>query len=208
MKFDSLILDVDGTLWDSTGIVAEAWKKAVYDFDGSEVLITSDMLKKLFGKIMTEIAENLFPQYDEGQRDEILKLCCEYEHRFLCENEKDICYAGVTDTIKELSEKVPVFIVSNCQKGYIELFLEKTELGNYVKDIECFGNTGKKKGDNILLLMERNNLKNPAYVGDINGDFEAAVYAGIPFIHAAYGFGKVENPDGRIESFSDLKEYV
>lgn len=207
-KFDSLILDVDGTLWDSTGVVADAWMKAVYDYDGARVEITADMLKNLFGKVMTEIAANLFPQYTEEQREEILKLCCEYEHRFLVENEKDICYPGVVDTIKKLSQNIPVFIVSNCQSGYIELFLEKTGLEAYVKDTECFGDTGKMKGDNILLLMERNNLKNPAYVGDIKGDFEAAEFAGIPFIHVAYGFGDVENPYGRISKFSELEKFV
>ena len=28
-RIDSLILDVDGTLWDSTGLVAKAWTQAV-----------------------------------------------------------------------------------------------------------------------------------------------------------------------------------
>ena len=35
MQFDALILDVDGTLWNSTGIVAKAWTKAVREGGGS-----------------------------------------------------------------------------------------------------------------------------------------------------------------------------
>lgn len=40
--------------------------------------------------------------------------------------------------------------------------------------------------------MERNHLRRPVYVGDTAMDQEAARLAGIPFLHAAYGFGKVE----------------
>ena len=35
-------------------------------------------------------------------------------------------------------------------------------------------------------------------------DEEAAGAAGIPFVHAAYGFGRAERPVGTIESLSQL----
>ena len=44
MQFDALILDVDGTLWNSTGIVAKAWTKAVREGGGSRE-ITAEMLR-------------------------------------------------------------------------------------------------------------------------------------------------------------------
>lgn len=56
--------------------------------------------------------------------------------------------------------------------------------------------------------MERNQLKSAVYVGDTEGDENAAHTAGIPFIHAAYGFGKAKNPEGRIQSLSNLIEEV
>lgn len=71
------------------------------------------------------------------------------------------------ETIITLSNERNIFIVSNCQSGYIELFLEKTGLGEYVKDIECFGNTGKQKNENIRILMERNGLEHAGLCGDI-----------------------------------------
>lgn len=83
-----------------------------------------------------------------------------------------------------------VFIVSNCQSGYIELFLKKTGLAPYVTDTECFGDTGMKKAENIRLVVARNGLQQPVYVGDTKGDEEAAHEAGVPFVHAAYGFGR------------------
>lgn len=203
-KFDSLILDVDGTLWDSTEIVASAWTKAIWDCANIRINVTPDMLKNLFGKTMTVIADLLLPDVEEKKRYEIMERCCMYEHTALENDECNICYPNVKSTIKELSKELPVFIVSNCQSGYIELFLEKTNLKEYITDFECFGNTGKSKGENIRLIIEKNHLENPAYVGDTTGDKESAAYAGIPFIYAAYGFGNVEGADYTINNFKEL----
>lgn len=205
-KFNSVILDVDGTLWDSTGIVASAWTKAIWDCGNIHINVTSDMLKQLFGKTMTVIADLLLPKVEQKKRYEIMERCCEYEHAALENDECNICYPNVKSTIKELAKELPIFIVSNCQSGYIELFLEKTNLKEYITDFECFGNTGKSKGENIRLLIERNHLEKPVYVGDTTGDKESAAYAGIPFVYAAYGFGTVEGADYIINDFSELAD--
>ena len=120
------------------------------------------------------------------------------------ENEKDISYPGVKDTIKSLSEKLPVCIISNCQSGYIELVTEKLGITDYISDKECYGDTLLYKADNIKLVAERNGYKAPVYVGDIQGDQDASHEAGISFIYASYGFGTADAPEGVIASFSDL----
>lgn len=207
-KIDSVILDVDGTLWDSTPIVAEAWTKAIREHDGGDITVTADMLKNLFGRTMTMIADMLLPELKPEKRYAVMDVCCEYEHHALEENTEDICYPMVRETIRTLTKELPVFIVSNCQSGYIELFLEKTGLGDVVKDLECFGNTGRCKSDNISLLMQRNNLQFPIYVGDTQGDCDASKGAGIPFVYAAYGFGTADQMDGKIEQFAELADLV
>ena len=105
---------------------------------------------------------------------------------------------------------IPVFIVSNCQSGYIELVMEKTGITEYVKDFECFGDTGKNKDENIKLIVERNNLKKPVYVGDTQGDYEACTKAGVPFIWAAYGFGRPDDDKyfAKLEDFPKLEELL
>ena len=40
--------------------------------------------------------------------------------------------------------------------------------------------------------MGKNNIKSAAYVGDTQGDADAASFAGIDFIFAQYGFGDVK----------------
>ena len=68
----------------------------------------------------------------------------------------------------------------------------------------CFGDTGTSKGQTILRLMKEQNITSAAYVGDTQGDYEASVEAGIPFIWATYGFGEPERYDAKIDTFPQL----
>lgn len=115
----------------------------------------------------------------------------------------------VEDVLKKLSEKYKLYIVSNCQDGYIESFYEFHKLEKYFLDYENPGRTGLSKGENIKLIIQRNNLSEPIYVGDTEGDCKAAKYAGVPFVYAKYGFGQVNDYDESIDTFGDLvKLYV
>ena len=194
-KFDGLILDVDGTIWNTTGIVADAWNEVIDKFFPQVPHVTAEILKGQFGKPMDVIADNLFPNLNQEEKKYLMDKCCEYEQKALLENTKNITYNKVVETIKKISTKIPVFIVSNCQSGYIEVVMEKNGIAEYISDFECFGNTGLLKDENIRLVVKRNNLKAPVYVGDTQGDYEACKKAGIPFIWAAYGFGRPEDDD-------------
>jgi len=204
MKPDSFILDIDGTLWNSTPIVADAWNEIVSARPDVPVTFTAQRLTELFGKTLKTIADLIFPFLEEEDRYSLIDACCKREHEFLRASQDNILYPEVDSTIRALSKKYKLFIVSNCESGYIELFLEKTGLGPFITDFECPGYTGLGKGDNIRLVVERNHLEHPVYVGDTAGDQEASAFAGVPFCHAAYGFGKAEAPDYTIQKFSDL----
>ena len=90
---------------------------------------------------------------------------------------------------------------------YHTLFHQEV-LNKYFVDYECPGRTGLAKAENIKLIVERNNLKNPVYVGDTQGDANAAKAANVPFIYAKYGFGEVEEFENEIESFEDLLKII
>ncbi len=201
---DSIIFDVDGTLWDSADSVAESWNLAIQEKTDLDLVITKDALSGVFGKTMTEIADTLFYALPQKERMELLEICFEYENRYL-ETHPGIMYEEVADTLAALSGRYPLFIVSNCQCGYIEVLLRTCRLESYIKDHLCFGETLTSKGQTIRTLMKKNNLKAPVYVGDTQGDADACAEAGIPFIFAGYGFGDVPDARMRIRKFSDLK---
>ena len=98
-------------------------------------------------------------------------------------------YQGVLEGSRQLAGTYDLFIVSNCQAGYIENFLTLNRLGGLFKDFYCWGNIGQSKHLNTNNLIARNNLKNSVFVGDTSSDFEAANCCSIPFIQMTYGFG-------------------
>ena len=112
------------------------------------------------------------------------------------------------DTLKSLVQQYTLYIVSNCQDGYVQAFLDYHKLWSYFSDIEMSGRTGKSKGENIKAIIERNKIVKSVYVGDTSGDLEGANYAGIPFIYAKYGFGKLDNVKYSINNISDINGII
>lgn len=207
--FDSIIFDMDGTLWDSTNEVACAFNKVLKEkYADLNYEVTAKRLKELFGLPLDVIAVKLYTGIDEEYAKQIMKECCDYECEYLAENGARL-YDGLEETLKSLSTKYKLLIVSNCQDGYIETFFKAyPNLEQYFIDYEHPGRTGKFKADNIRLVMERNQLRSPVYVGDTLFDAKAAKEAGIPFIFASYGFGDVSEEDyyDRISSLPELQQ--
>ena len=202
---DSIIFDVDGTLWDSTDSVADSWNQAIRLNSSLDLTLDRETLSGVFGKTMTEIGDILFPSLPPQERNDLLEICFETENRHL-EDHPGEMYPGVAEIIPMLAEKYPLFIVSNCQCGYIEVLLKTTGLGPYIKDHLCFGETQVSKGETMRMLVERNNLKSPVYIGDTQGDADACKAADVPFIFAEYGFGEVPSANRRIREFSELRD--
>ena len=200
---DCIILDIDGTLWDTTPIVADAWNVILKDRTDVAWRASADKLKQLFGRPLPVIASMVFTELTEAEQLVLIDACCEEEHHAL-EKTPGHIFEGVVETIKKLSEKYKVCIVSNCQSGYIELTMKALGIEEYITDFECPGDSGLPKGENCKLVMERNDFNSGVYVGDTQGDCEASAFAGLPFVFCEYGFGNPERYDYKISKFSEL----
>ena len=204
MNYESLLFDIDGTLWDSRQLVAEGYNIQLEKEGLSHLAVTAEDLRPLFGKVMTEIADSILASIDTRERYELIERCMKTENDYLFANECRIGYPKVKETLAELAKKYRLFIVSNSQCGYPELCIEKLGLGDYIEGHLCFGDTGTSKGKTIRTLIEKHNIGSCIYIGDTQGDLEACREAGIPFIFAAYGLGKADSWDAKIDSIEEL----
>ncbi|TCK98747.1 phosphoglycolate phosphatase [Natranaerovirga hydrolytica] len=203
MKFDSIIFDLDGTLWDSSKSVTRSWNQTLSHYNEVKNKLTVEDLQGAMGLQIQDIALRFFPDLEEEKRLEILKHCGKEECQYL-EKKGGILYDEVQETLEKLVKNYKLFIVSNCQGGYIEAFFKVHGLEKYFIDYENPGRTGLTKGENIQIIIERNKLLNLVYVGDTQGDLEASRFAGIPFIYAKYGFGEVKEYDNVINRIEEL----
>lgn len=206
MNYESLIFDIDGTLWDSRALVAQGYNLQLEQEGLDHLKVDAEQLKSLFGKTMTEIADVLFASVSVPERYGLMERCMDRENRYLQENPCAIGYPQVKQTLEALGKKHRLFIVSNSQKGYPELCIQKLGLEGCIQAHLCFGDTGTSKGQTIRTLMEGYGITSCAYVGDTQGDYEATVEAGIDFIWAAYGFGAPAGCREKIQTFSQLLE--
>ena len=204
MKFESLIFDIDGTLWDSRALVAEGYNIQLEKEGLSHLAVTAEDLRPLFGKVMTEIADTILASIDPSERYDLMERCMKTENDYLFANDCRIGYPKVKETLAELAKKYRLFIVSNSQCGYPELCIEKLGLSDYIEGHMCFGDTGTSKGKTIRTLMEKHNIGSCIYIGDTQGDLEACREAEIPFIFCTYGLGKAESWDAKIDSIDEL----
>ena len=208
IKSDGIIFDMDGTIWDNTPVFSGSWTRAAKEM-GYDIEFTPKKLMGLFGKTMTDIADACIPDDDASKRYKTLELCEEYEMADLAVSEMDTTYPGLENVLEELSKRTKLYIVSNCQAGYIETFIERSGFGKYFTDFICYGDNGLGKADNIKGLSAKNNIQHPVYIGDIQGDKDACDKAGVDFIWAAYGYGDaIDSYVAKIDDISQLTEII
>ena len=203
----AIIFDLDGTLWDSTGCASDIWNRVLEKHSEISFRMTKEKATQLMGKTMEDIGKILFPMFDEAKRKAVVDEFGEEEVKYLTENGA-VLYDGLEAVLAELHENYKLYIVSNCQDGYVPAFLHAHKLAKYFQDIEMSGRTGQDKGSNIKMIMERNNIKSAVYIGDTEGDENAARFAGIPFVYAEYGFGNAMSPDAVITQIKQLPKCI
>lgn len=203
-----IIFDVDGTLWDSCDVVADSWNEYLEKYAPDvPVHLTEGDMRSVMGMTMSDIGDALFGMLPKERRMEVTEGCCVYEVEYMktCGGK---LYPDVREMFEELSKDYHLYIVSNCQIGYIEDFIHYAKVEHLIEDFESFGNTGRVKSYNIRALAERNELDKAVYVGDTQGDCDSTREAGLPFIHARYGFGKVDESVPCINGMKELPEAV
>ncbi len=207
MSKKGIIFDLDGTLWDASHSNAPAWNVELRRHSEIDITITAQDLQSYMGKTIEEIAKIVFPHMEEKERVSILKKCCKEEIVALRQH-GGILFPDLKETLEELGREYYLYIVSNCQDGYVQAFLDYHKMNEYFEDIEMAGRTGKNKAENIRLIVCRNHLDQAVYVGDTAGDYKSTKDAGLQFVYAKYGFGTVEDAEYSIDRISDLVDVV
>lgn len=192
--YDSILFDLDGTLWDATHVTAKIWPTVLARHPEVRRTITEADVQAYMGRTNEELAPLLFPDLPYDKAYGLMMESCAVENELLRTNGGRL-YPDIPRVLAALTVEYPLFIVSNCQAGYIKAFLSYHRLGKYFRDHISSGDTGKKKADNIRFLRDKHDLQSSLYVGDTRFDEEAARASGCDFCYMTWGFGDVSAPD-------------
>ncbi|SEM58943.1 phosphoglycolate phosphatase [Mucilaginibacter gossypiicola] len=204
-KPDSLIFDMDGTLWDAVDTYAQSWNLIFQKLDIQRI-IKRDELLHVIGMDGKKLTRVLLPEFDEAKGMEIYNAVNQIRREIL-PTSGGMMYNGVTEGLKQLANKYKLFVLSNCAVGIIPLFLTWAGINEVITDSFAYGTNQMPKSHNMHLLMDKHNLKSPVYIGDTNGDAEQTRIAGIPFAFVSYGFGNTDDYDVKFDDFESLTQY-
>lgn len=204
-KPDSLIFDMDGTLWDAADTYTESWNLLFKRLNIDRIMRREELLERI-GWEGSKVVASVLPEFNEERRKEIYDDVAVLRRELLPIN-GGILYEGVIDGLKQLASKYQLFILSNCAKGIIRVFIEWADIDEYITDEIAYGVNNMPKHHNIKLLTDTHHLKSPVYVGDTAGDGEQSRLAGVPFAFVSYGFGTTQDYDLKFDNFKSLTAY-
>lgn len=202
----ALFFDLDGTLWNALVPLIESWNSAM-EKAGEHYRFNMKTMMSYMGLTPEETARIAFSDVPFEKGMALFKACLDFEIGYLAIHPGKM-YPHEEEVISELSEGYPLYIVSNCGKGYIENYLNALNMAKYFKGHLCVGQTGLPKWKNIIKLKEEEKIDDVIYIGDTDKDRVESERAKVRFIHAAYGFGKTLVKTPKINSLIELPGIV
>lgn len=207
VKIDSILFDMDGTLWNAVDSYTKAWNEYFASKKNGKT-ISNNLLSSLMGEEEELVLSQILPHLEKYERTILYKKIIIPLIYKVVESDGGQLYDGVLNGLTQLSEKYKLFIVSNCPERLIECFIRHAGIEDLITDSLAYGQNHRPKSENMLLLKKKYSLAHSVYVGDTDSDRIQCEKANIPFFYMDYGFGKCDQYTYKFSQFNDLVEFM
>lgn len=194
MAFDAIVVDLDGTVWDSF-----PWYASVI----------GDLTGKDQEMILAELMSG-------GNLIQLIAKASLGRQRFFRECEKQAntleLFPNVEETIRDcVDSNVPLGVFTSLPYSLARAMCDAKNLSDAFTAFEA-AKRGRRPKPNpqgifdVLRIMDVDPTSSVCYVGDLPVDAIAAHAAGVSFAWARYGYGELTNEPrvAELDSFSDI----
>jgi phosphoglycolate phosphatase len=185
--YDLIVFDWDGTLMDSTGLIARSLQRACADV-GLAVPTDSDA-RFVIGLGLDDTFNHVAPGVEPERKE---KLAERYRHHFLAQEGFGApLYGGVPEMLADLHGRGRRLAVATgkARRG-LERVLDATGLRPWFEATRCADEGfSKPHPDMLLMLLDMTGVepRRAVMVGDTTHDLELAANAGVDAIAVSYG---------------------
>jgi phosphoglycolate phosphatase len=219
-KYDLIVFDWDGTLFDSTAIITRCIQAAVEDVGGQRP--SREQASHVIGLNLMEALSFAAP---DVPKEKYPLLGDRYRHHFFAQQEEISLFDGVIEMLQELKRQhYWVTIGTGKSRKGLDVTLERDVLvdGNSVKLASLFDGSrtadqtqGKPHPQMLFELMREFGVDSSRtlMVGDTTHDLQMALNAGVDAVGVNYGAHEHDflltcNPKKIVGSVADLRRWL
>ena len=185
-RFDLIVFDWDGTIVDSTAMIALCIQNAAADL--GLTVPTLEQASHVIGLGLHDALSRAVPELTAGRIEE---FSARYRHHwFACEHEV-VLFDGIREMLVELSERgLPLAVATGKSRRGLARAFDQTGLGTLFDASRCADETHPKPHPAMLLELAEELTVEPArivMIGDTTHDLEMAAAAGAAGIGVTYG---------------------
>lgn len=190
-KFDLLIFDWDGTLFDSTGLIVQCIQQASMDL-GVDIP-TADVARHVIGLELSLALKVAVPGLSEGDNQ---KLVERYRHHYFAKQGEITLFDGVPEFLKQCREQGYMLAVATGKgRRGLNAALDSIGLRTMFDDTRTADETASKPDPlmlNELVQVLDTPIERALMIGDTTHDIQMAVNAGMPSLAITHGAHSVD----------------
>jgi phosphoglycolate phosphatase len=211
-NFDLIVFDWDGTLSDSTGLIAECIQLAARDLAFREP--TAAEAKQIIGLGLLQSTSTLFPELSDADR---MRFAERFRHHYMPRDHEAALYVGIHELLVELAHPERFLAVATGKpRAGLERAFRHTEIKSHFHATRC-GDEGfpKPNPDMLIHLMDSLGVEasRTLMIGDTTHDLSLAANAGTHAVAVTYGAHPREAlvpyaPRSIADSVSELSDWL
>lgn len=185
-RYDLIVFDWDGTIMDSTGLIADCIQLAARDM--KLPIPTIEQAKSIIGLGINDSVRRLFPQLDAATQ---MQYALAYRRHFVARDHEAPLYDGIRELLTSLAAPERFLAVATGKpRAGLERAFGHTGLKSHFHYSRCADEGFPKPHPDMLLRLMEFTAVSPdrtLMIGDTTHDLELAGNAGVDALAVTYG---------------------